>query len=1138
MDFIRFSIDNPVKVTVAVILLLMAGLLALAATPVQLTPNVDEPVIAVTTNWVGASPQEIEREIIEEQEDKLDSVSGLKQMRSTAYEGQSVITLEFYVGSDMTRALREVSDKLREVPEYPADADEPYIDLSATGGETPIAWLIATSKTAGFDIESVKDLAEDRIKPFLEQIDGVSEVRVFGGRERQVHVRINPQRMAERGVTFDELRGALRAANVNISAGALAEGRLEVRVRAVGEFDDLDKVRRTIVKQTPAGPVRVEDLATVALTLEKRRGFVRSRGEVALAIPVYREPGTNVMTIMAELRRRVREADERIMPGIARRAASDFSLAAAPELRLEQVYDETLYIEDSIALVRDNLWQAAALTGLVLMMFLRTIRSTLIIMAAIPISVIGTFVFMAGAGRSVNVISLAGLAFAVGMVVDNAIVVLENTDRHLAMGKRPARAAYDAAREVWGAILASTLTTVVVFIPVLQMREEAGQLFRDIALAVCASVSLSLLVSVTAIPAASAKLLRDRSGKSSPVLNAARGLFGLAAAAGALNTAFARALGWMIRPSPFTFALRAAVVAAATVFALGAAVSLMPKTTYLPAGNRNLVFGFVVTPPAYTVEQNRFIGERIESTVSPFFHAKSYDEVAALPPVISYTGKPIANIPPIENFFFVSIGQGMFTGAISRDKENVQPLAELLTTSMSSIPGSFGGAFQTSVFSRGLGGNNRIDVQFTGYDLDAISKAASSLFMRLMALPEYGPRAVRPSPLNFNLPGPELRVELDRVRAAELGIDQSSLALATQALVDGSIVGDYRLAGDTLDLLIVRDPELPLTVDTLGETPLAGYDALGQPRVVPLSAVAHLVPSDAPQTINRIDKQRSVTLEITAPDSIPLQQAQEQIDALIAELRGSGEVSPDVAVVQAGTADKLTQVRQAMLGSWHGWNLESLRSLAVSRLFLALVVTYLVMAALFESWVYPMVILFSVPLAAVGGFMGLAIAHHYYPGQQFDVVAMLGFVILIGIVVNNAILLVHQSLNFMKGLGESADDVIEAMPPALAIETSVRTRVRPILMTTITSLAGMLPLVVAPGSGSELYRGLGAVVLGGLAVSTIFTLLIVPMVFSLFIDTGRAWNRWTGAQTLPKTPTQGGRGIEPTPSQPAASSAG
>jgi multidrug efflux pump subunit AcrB len=1101
MDIIRFAINNPVKVSVGVLLLLLFGLLSLLTIPIQLTPNVDQPKLTIETTWVGRSPEEVETEIIQEQEDRLKSVSNLRKMTATANQGVGSIELEFYVGTNMNRVRQEVSDKLREVPDYPDDVDEPVIASGETDPETAIAWLIIKSDEPGFDVQAIGEQVEDRVKPYLETIEGVTQVDVYGGRDREVHIQIDPRELAQRGITFNTLRSAIQGENINVSAGDLPEGRLDIRVRTVGQYDNVDDVLNTVVVDTDAGPVRVRDVGDVVETLEKRRSFVRAEGSTSLAMPVFRESGSNVMTVMDELHKRIDIVNKSMLPTIG------------PKLHMYQVYDETDYITQAISLVQNNLWLGGTLAGLVLLLFLRTIRPTLVVAMAIPISIIGTFVVMTVAGRNLNVISLAGLAFSVGMVLDAAIVVLENIDRHLSMGKPVGRAAYEAAREVWGAILASTLTTVAVFVPVIFLEEEAGQLFRDIAIAICAAVLLSLIVSITVIPAASARFLKphDVESEKGSFKTRAKDLFGLVSLLALLPRGYAGLLHTVAAPTPGRIFLRIGVVAVMTLVSLGGAYLLMPPTSYLPTGNKNLVFGIMLTPPGYNLDHNSLIGEHMEERLKPYWEAKTYDDLADEPPIESpFTGMPVMNVPPVANFFFVSFRGMVFYGAMSADGQNVSPIEGLLQWAGSGVPASFGLAFQQGLFGRDLLGGNSIDIEIVGQDLDRIRDDATVLRSELMGT--YGPFAVNPQPGNFDKPGREAQVKVDFVKASALGIQAGDLGGAIRGLVDGLNIGDYRMDGDNVDLVLIRHPSLPLQTETLEMIPLAYKDSNGETGIVPLSHVAEIIQTQSPQEIRRINYQRAVTLSLGAPEGMPLEQLTTDTQDTIDRLKEEGLLSPETNVTISGTADKLTQVRRALLGEWHGFTAASLISVFTSRMFLALLVTFLLMAALFESYLYPFVIMFSVPLATVGGFLGLAIIRFFDPDQQLDTLTMLGFVILIGIVVNNAILIVHQALNFMRGIGEGEGDQTEAMSSREAISESVRSRIRPIFMTTATSVCGMLPLVLMPGSGSELYRGLGSVVIGGLIVSSVFTLIVVPLLLSLVMDLRQAFFKLRGKE--------------------------
>jgi len=1114
MNFIRLVIQQPVTVAVGVILILMAGVIALQRIPIQLTPNVEDTIISVSTFWEGASPQEIEREIIDEQEEKLQGVANLRTMTSESQQSQGTIRLEFAVGTDKDVALREVSDKLREVPEYPENADEPVIEASDPENRDYIAWIVFGSTDPDFDVRTMQDFAEDRIKPVLERIEGMSEINVLGGRERELQIRFDPVALANYGISPRELVNAVRSTNRNISGGELSDVKSNVRLRTIGQYSSPEQVENTVIAyDEQGGPIFVSDVGTAVETYKEARTFVRSRGQPVIAINAQKEVGANVMKVMAGLKEALEEI--RAEGGVLDTEARQRNLDG--QFTLEQVYDQTVYIDDALALVQQNIWLGGTLAVLVLIVFLRSARSVGIIAMAIPISVIGAVVVMVAMGRTINVVSLAGMAFAIGLVVDNAIVVLENIYRHLEMGKKPRQAAYDGTREVWGAILASTLTTMFVFVPILLVEEEAGQLFRDIALAIVAAVSLSLLVSISVIPTASARILRQMSHEDKVDTIPSNRFKRIATAPVRWLHAFGRWLhsipelvGRFIYWACGSVVIRLVIVTVLTVVAIVGSYTLMPPSDYLPTGNRNLVFGLLIPPPGYNLQQQAKLARRIEATIEPFYEAgklepgtNEYEQAkASLPSMPTFDwqtqqpGPPVTP-PPLSNYFLVSFDGIMFHGGVSSEPERVVDVLPLFSkaTRPEVAPGVLAYAFQVPLFRLGGRTGAAIKIDLSGDDLSEVTRSATRVFEGVGE--KYGYQTVQPSPSNFNIYGPELQVVPNKRALADVNMTPADLGLAAQAMGDGAIIGEYRLAGDTIDLKLIAEQSVDREViGNIEDTPVATPAGF----IVPMSTLASFNRVTSPPQINHVGRQRSVTLQFTPPRGLPLEQAVTEIQTMLREYREAGLIEPSVATGFAGSASKLESVQRALLGD--GTVLGTLNS----SLILALIVVYLLMCVLFQSFVRPLVIMFSVPLATLGGFLALfgvfiwSTANRYMPMQQLDVLTMLGFVILIGIVVNNAILIVHQSLNFMRGEGDVAGEEREPMVPRRAIAEAVKSRVRPIFMSTFTSVGGMLPLVLMPGSGSELYRGLGSVVVGGLLVSTIFTVVLVPMLFSLVTD--------------------------------------
>ncbi|NQU22761.1 MAG: efflux RND transporter permease subunit, partial [Candidatus Nealsonbacteria bacterium] len=725
-----------------------------------------------------------------------------------------------------------------------------------------------------------------------------------------------------------------------------------------------------------------------------------------------------------------------------------------------------------------------------LLLFLRSGRSTIIIALAIPTSIISTFLMLNLMGRSLNVISLAGLAFAVGMLVDNAVVVLENIYRHYQRGDPPFVAAVRGTNEVWGAVVASTLTTLAVFIPVLFVQEEAGQLFRDIALAVSSAVALSLLVSVTVIPTAAARILRKQQSKLGPPqrrlsTRAGRRALGLTDALGGRFVDHVVGLNATIQRS---LALRLLTVGGLVGLALMLIWLLMPKTEYLPTGNRNLVFGRLLPPAGYNIDKLTEIGEKLEEGMRPYWDVDHEDPA-----------NDRLKYPPISDYFFVARGQVVFLGLRSVDPLRAGELVELVNGLGNSIPKTIAFAQQASLFERGLSAGRTIDVEITGPDPKGLVQLGGQIMGQVMGMGEADAvvpgASAMPIP-SLELSSPEIHLVPKWDQAADMGLGKEELDYTVDALVDGAFAGDYFKGSNRIDMTIIGNPHTVEYVQDIERLPIATPSG----DLVPLETVARAYYEGGPEQINRRERQRAITIQVRPPEEMPLELAVENIRTQIVEpLQDSGAIGGEYRIQLSGTADKLSATWKSLR-----WNF-----------LLALLITYLLMAALFESWLYPLVIILTVPLGAVGGLAGLALLNVYLPLQKtlgfssgghqaLDVLTMLGFVILIGTVVNNAILIVHQSLNHMRDENMSANG---------AILESVRGRIRPIFMTTMTTVLGLSSLVLFPGAGSELYRGLGAVVLGGLVVSTVFTLVLVPTLFSLLIDTKAGLSRWLGLDT-------------------------
>ncbi|MBW1894572.1 MAG: efflux RND transporter permease subunit [Deltaproteobacteria bacterium] len=1031
MDIIKFSITKPVTIIVGVILVVLFGLIGIMRLPVQLTPDVEQPQITVTTAWQGATPYEVEKDIVEEQEAVLKGIQRLTSMESSSYNSRAEINLTFEVGTDTDAALLRVSNKLNEVRSYPENVEKPVIDASGSQS-SPVIWMVMKTKSGDpAKVDTYRTMFENDVRQYLERVPGVGSLFVFGGSEKQLEVVISPQKLAQYNLSMTEVARRLATSNTNVSAGILGLEKKNYRVRMVSQYQEVSDPLNVVLRDDGIRRIYLKDVAQTRIGYAPKDVSVMHNGSPMIVVGVRKEQGANVVELTKRMKIVVDQVNETILKD--------------HQLYFEIVYEQTPYINTAIGLVQKNVLIGGMLAVCVLFIFLRSISSTLAVAIAIPISIIGTFIFMWVMQRSLNVVSLAGISFAVGMLVDNAIVVLENIDRHRGMGKGPFQSAYDGAQEVWGAVLASTTTTIAVFLPIIFMQEESGQLFKDIAIAITFAILLSLIVSVSVIPTLANQLYRfakkkkQRTGTIDAVGNKASNMI-MAISARTLKS---------VRSRVITILLLVGI--SATVAAL-----LIPKAEYLPQGNRNLILNIMIPPPGYSMEKREAIGNFIFRSTKPYFEEDYKD-----------------GIPKIKNMFFVAADRITLFGAISAHETEARKMMPLFTRIINSIPGIFGVSTQAGIFQNRVGRGRTVDVNISGEDINRLIDVARMLFGSIKK--NIADAQVRPVPSLENS-YPEANFYPNRSKLLANGITEDELGILIDVMMDGRKVGEFKPEqAKKIDLVLRSDAGDIQTPEDIANTSISTRFG----KLVRIKDIADMSYGQGMTQIDHLERKRNIKLEVTPPTDLPLQKAMETIENnIIHPLKENGQLK-DVVVSVGGNADKLAEALSTIK-----WNL-----------ILAAIIVYLLMSALFENFFYPFFIMFSVPLAAAGGLIGIRLVDTFIAPQPLDIVNMLGFIILVGTVVNNAILIVHQSLNNVR---------FNNMVGIDAVVESVRTRIKPIFMSTTTSIFGMLPLVLSTGAGSELYRGLGSVILGGLAVSTLFTVFLIPALLSFFIGYERS----------------------------------
>lgn len=1033
------AIESGVLVAVVTLMVCVLGVAAVFRVPIQMIPDMDVTTLSVVTQWPGATPQDVEREIVIEQEEFLRAVPGLRRMTAEASTGEAVVELEFGVGVPLGEVLTLTNNALAQVPDYPPNVDKPRIYTTAWSDHEFMFFIVEPlpGNPMGVDLEMQHDFVEDYVVAALERTPGVAEATLSGGAARQVRVHVDPQRLAARGITLAALRDALLGRNQDLPGGDIDSGKRRYLVRTIGRYADVDAVQRTVIAVRDGAPVELADVATVDLGHAEVRARGSYAGRQVLLIALKKQRGTNVVEVERGVTATVARLNREVLPRTG--------------LHMHLMHSDVNYVRDAVRVVRENLAAGALLAALALALFLRSWRATLIGALAIPVCTIAAFLGLLVGGRTINVVSLAGIAFAIGMTVDNNVVVMENIQRHRAMGKGAAAAALDGVREVWTAVLASTATTVLVFVPLVLIREEAGQLYSDIGIAIAAAIAASMAVAVAVVPTAAAAWL----GGESPAPSSAP----LARLGRRLSDRIGQAVETLTASVPRA----AAVLLAAGAVTWAVLAWLTPRAEYLPEAEEANVFAMLFPPPGYNLPTMQRIADEIDAEFVP--HLESPPEPFA---------RGTTDIPPVFRVMTLSFPAMVMMVGNPRDRGHVQALMDALGRRFARYPGMIGFSTRGSIFSDNQGGTRSMEVNISGPDLAAIFGVGFKAFLRAREV--LGDPQILPKPSSLTLGQPMLEVHPDWVRAAEVGISAQDLGYLVWALTDGAWHDDFYLADDKIDLYLygaggtVADPAL------LGEMPV--YTPAG--GVVPLRSLARVVETVNTDTVRRVNGERTVTLQIVAPRDMPLETAVETVQReVIDALTGAGEVPAGVRIAIGGASDKLAAVRAALMGN----------------MGIALVLTYLVMVAVLRHWLYPLLIMGSVPIGAAGGIAGLALMDFVGVRAPLDMITLLGFLVLIGVVVNNPILLVERA---RQNLAQGLD-----IPDALA--DAVRTRLRPIAMTTLTTIVGLLPLVARPGAGTELYRGLGIVVLFGLAGATLVTLTVTPAALALALRARAAW---------------------------------
>jgi hydrophobic/amphiphilic exporter-1 (mainly G- bacteria), HAE1 family len=1022
MSIPRLAIHRPVTMFMISGVVILLGVMSLARLPVDLLPDVSFPSITVRVTYAGVGPLEMEELVTRPIEQAMSAVAGLERLESTSSEGSSRVTLNFAWGTDLNEAADDVRNRLDRVRgRLPEEADAPVM-FKFDANAQPI---MGVGVEGDFDRVRLREIGEHELSPRLERVPGVASVSVEGGLRRQIHVALSKEKTRALELPVDRIVNLLRTENQNIPLGEIDEGDRTYLVRSQGQFENLDQIRDMVVMTREGVPVYMRDIAEVADSTEDFRSFTRINGKPGVRLRITKQSGQNTVAIADAVRAEIARINREV-PGIT----------------LTTLDDSSVFIKRSITAVQEHAMIGGVLVMLIIFLFLRNLRATLIVFTSIPVSVIGTFALLYFAGYTLNTMTFGGLALGIGMIVDAAIVVLENTFRHMEHGKDRMQASIDASEEVWSAILASTLTHIAVFIPLLFLTGVSSILFKQLSIVVMFSLSMSLFVAVTIVPVLCSRLL-----KLPPPAGERRGVLGR------LYTASERILDGM--DDGYRRLIHRALMHRPTVIGVGTA-AVVGAFLILPT------IGFELMPQADEGEVNVTaelpVGTRIERMQDVALRLEAFlnDNVPEQETIITQAG---------GGGGFGPMGGGSRTNANirlvpkdQRTRSSEQIARDLNRQLTGVIPGviittrASGGNQQ---FNRILGGagDSRLALEIRGDDFAQARQLAQAAKSIMDRVPE-----VRNARVGRDDGRPELAIQVDRPKAAILGLSVSGVANSIRTNVGGTQAAFFREAGNEYPIIVrLREADRE-RVEDINDILVSNP----QGQVLQAKNLLTLKNQAGPTEIQRKNQERII--RVTAEPEVTLSDAVAAVNARLPEIRVPSEF-------QLGFGSEVEEQARAF---------EQLQLM----LILAIVLVYAVMASQYESLRDPFIIMFSVPLAAIGVVLALKLT-----GTSFSLQAYIGVIMLAGIVVSNAILLVDYTNVLRRRDGMSLRE---------AVETAGRTRLRPILMTSLATILGLVPMSLGIGEGSELQAPLARVVIGGLTASTLITLVFVPTVYTIF----------------------------------------
>ena len=1023
MSIYSSAVKKPITTMMVFIGIVVMGVYSLMYVPIDLFPEIEPPIISVFTFYQGANASEIEQNITKRLEDRMNSLSNLKKITSQSKDNVSLVMLEFEWGTNLDEATNSIRDNIGMIERYlPEGAEKPTV-FKFSSNMVPILYMAATANES---YPAIRDILEEKLINPLNRIDGVGAISILGGPIRAVQVNVDPRRLEAYNVSVEQLAGIIRAENFNLPSGNIEMGQTDYPLRIQGEFATSDEIKDIVIKNFNNKVIYLKDVATVTDAPKKLTVDSRTNGQKAVRMMIQKQSGANTVKIAKIVTLEIEEIKKHL----------------PPDIQLITVFDSSDFIKLSINNLEITLLFAGIFVILVVLFFLGRWRATFIIILTIPVALISAFIYLFISGSTINIISLSAMAIAIGMVVDDAIVVLENITKNIEQGSYPKEAAVYGTNEVGLAVVATTLTIVAVFFPMTLIGGLTGLLFNQLGWIVTITVSVSTIAALSLTPMLSSRLLKRRfyqKGSNGFV-------YKLEKFWSRIDDLYVSTLKWAVRRKKFVIVLSS--------FVFIGSLGLIPftGTEFMPPSDNGMITAEVNLIQGVKLDESKKVAREIEQVIR-----QNYPEIEIISTSIgSGEGGSILTVfqksaSHIINFIFKLPSE-------TERERNIFDIGDLIREDLKKFPeiASFGvdpGMSSSSMMSGGMGGASNVRVNIFGYDFDVTNILADQLAARMKKI-----HGLRDITISRDKEKPELRIQFDRDKMAVYGLNTATVAMAIRNRISGLNATLYREDGKEYDVIVKYAEEFISSIQNIENiniiTPYGSS--------VKLKEVANIGQFYSPPNIDRENRERVVMISALL-HGVDLGTVTTQLNRELGQL----DIPSDIGIEIGGSAKDMK---------------DSFMDLAML-LLLSIVLVYIVMASQFESFREPFIIMFAIPFAFSGVIMALFIT-----GQTLNVISIIGGIMLVGIVVKNAIVMVDFT-NLMRDRGLS---IVQS------VIVAGRSRLRPVLMTTFTTLLGMLPLALSQGEGADMWRPMGVAIIGGLLFSTMVTLIFVPVIYSIF----------------------------------------